>query len=118
MKTDHNSWTDALAALRETLPEGNGAAEAAPDGIASPASKSPRITVTISYERKGRGGKAATIVAGLDALDDDALLALASELKKTLAAGGSARGGEILLQGDVRQRLRPLLRGRGFIVKG
>lgn len=67
-------------------------------------------------ERKGRGGKTATIIEGFTGTDDE-LKALATRLKQQLGVGGSARGGEILIQGDCRQRLREIL-AKEFIVKG
>lgn len=112
-----NLWTDALAALRATMPDAPETPEAAEQAPAETA-KAPKLTATLFYESKGRGGKPATIITGLDALGDDALQALASELKKALATGGSCRGGEILLQGDRRPQVRKLLADRGFRVKG
>ena len=50
-------------------------------------------------ERKGRGGKTATIVAGFT-VSDEAVAEIANQLKRRLGTGGSARGGEILIQGD------------------
>jgi translation initiation factor 1 (eIF-1/SUI1) len=43
---------------------------------------------------------------------------LASGLKHHLGCGGTHRQGTIELQGDVRDRLRPLLTSQGYIVKG
>lgn len=73
--------------------------------------------VTLFYERKGRGGKEATIIAGFE-VDDSELADIASTIKKRLGAGGSARDGEILVQGDRREALRQLLPKLGFKVKG
>ncbi len=72
--------------------------------------------VHVIIERKGRAGKVATIIVDLKC-DDEALKALASQLKQQLGVGGSARGGEILIQGDHRDRIMQLLRKKGFIVK-
>lgn len=98
-----NSPFDALAALRDTLPA----------GADTPVEQTPDATrprkVSIAYERKGRGGKEATIICGLDDMSDDDLHVLATRLKQRLGTGGSARGGEILLQGDRRNILRQIL---------
>jgi len=67
----------------------------------------------IVLERKGRAGKQATIVAGF-ACDEAALKDVASQLKRHLGVGGSARGGEILIQGDFRQRVLEQLLAMGF----
>lgn len=67
----------------------------------------------IILERKGRAGKQATIVTGF-ACDEAALKDVASQLKRHLGVGGSARGGEILIQGDFRQRVLDKLLDMGF----
>ena len=87
-----------------------------PEAPADALSQQGRRPVHIAFERKGRGGKQATIITDLVA-GDDALLDLAATLKKSCATGGSARGGEILLQGDVRDRVRKELQRMGFNVK-
>lgn len=69
--------------------------------------------LTISYERKGRGGKSATIISGFT-ISDEELSSLASDMKKTLGTGGSARGGEILIQGDRREDVRAYLKRHGY----
>lgn len=100
-------WRDALRNLE--LPEGQDA-PAAEEAAERPVRK-PKITV--SFERKGRGGKQATILSGFDC-DDSELEAIASQLKRRLACGGSARGGEILLQGDRRESVRKILHELGY----
>ena len=72
-----------------------------------------KTRLDIVLERKGRGGKQATIVTGFTC-DDEALKQVASHLKRTLGVGGSARGGEILIQGDFRQRVLDELTSMGF----
>ena len=72
--------------------------------------------VHVMIDRKGRHGKQATLVTNLQC-DDDALLELARELKLLCGVGGSARGGEILLQGDQREKVAAHLRQKGFKVK-
>ncbi|MDE7396347.1 MAG: translation initiation factor [Muribaculum sp.] len=73
----------------------------------------PRLD--ISYERKGRGGKPATIISGFtDDNTDEDIAELASTLRRSLATGGSSRGGEILLQGDRRKQALDLLNSMGI----
>jgi translation initiation factor 1 len=72
--------------------------------------------VRLARERKGRGGKIVTIVGGLP--QDAALLAdLAQTLKRFLGAGGAVEEGQIVLQGDHRERLEPKLVALGYRVK-
>lgn len=107
------SWQDDLLSLRSSLPEG---AEPEPETATRPAAESQQC-VEIVTERKGRGGKTATIVVGFT-LSEPELASLAGELKKALATGGSARNGEILIQGDRRNEVREWLRSHGCKVKG
>jgi translation initiation factor 1 len=72
--------------------------------------------VRIWLERQGRNGKPVSIVRGLR-LDTTALTALAARLKRTCGTGGTAKDGEILLQGDHRERIAAALGKDGLRVK-
>lgn len=109
-------WKDALSSLKDsgTLPEGADA----PQKAAGDADKAPEATqkkgkLSIFYERKGRAGKEATIIDGFNP-DNGEALDTARLLKQRLGCGGSARGSEILLQGDRRAQLPALLRSLGY----
>jgi translation initiation factor 1 len=76
-----------------------------------------KLTCVLRLEKKGRGGKAVTVVAGLPR--NAAFLAgLASELKRACGTGGTAADGAVEIQGDQRERLRPLLTAKGWTVRG
>ena len=101
---------EALAAFLAANPD-------LPEGDTAPAATEPSAplpVLTISMERKGRGGKTATIIAGFASEAQ----ASASALKKRLATGGSARACEVLLQGDRRDAVRSALQAMGFKTKG
>lgn len=83
----------------------------------APAPLPPRPKVVLRLERKGRAGKSVTVVDGLPP-DSPALRDLAAELKRACGTGGTVSGGSVELQGDQRDRLRALLRGRGWVVRG
>ena len=72
--------------------------------------------VRLLRDRKGRGGKTVTLVAGVGGTPA-ALQALASDLKRLCGTGGTLRGDVIEIQGDVRERVKPELERRGYIVK-
>jgi translation initiation factor 1 len=72
--------------------------------------------VRILRDRKGRGGKSVTLVAGLTG-STDALTRLTSELKRMCGTGGTLRGDVLELQGDVRERVKAELEKRGYRVK-
>lgn len=80
----------------------------------TPVQKAP---LAIVFERKGRAGKQATIITGFE-IPDEMVEDVAAKLKKRLATGGSARGGEILIQGDRRDDVRKALADLGFKTKG
>lgn len=62
-----------------------------------------------------RYGKAVTVVEGFT--DDANVDALAKELKRYVAAGGTVKEGHIELQGDHRQKVVGMLRNKGYMVE-
>ena len=60
-----------------------------------------------------KGGRVATVVRGFVGSDDD-LAALGKELKKSCGVGGTAKDGEIMIQGDHRDRVVELLAKSGY----
>ena len=76
-----------------------------------------RIVAKLRMEKKGRGGKTVTVVYGLPQ-NADFLKELGQELKRSCGTGGTVVEGGVELQGDVRSRVRDLLTGRGYVVKG
>lgn len=103
-------WKDALKNMAESLPEGD---DIEPAEVDAPRPKAATDRLTVTVERKGRGGKTATIISGFTCSDDE-LRAIASRLKNRLATGGSARGGEILIQGDRMKEVKEVLKGIGY----
>ena len=76
----------------------------------------PDGTIRIQRETKGRKGKTVTTVIGFDP-DDQALKALAKDLKQHCGTGGSVKDGMIIIQGDHRDAVKGFLEGQGFKVK-
>ncbi len=72
--------------------------------------------VRIQRETSGRKGKGVCLITGVD-VDDNALAALAAELKKKCGCGGSVKEGVIEIQGDKRELLKQLLEAKGLKVK-
>lgn len=104
-------WQDQLASLRSSLPEGESPAPAP-----EPDTQLPAQHLHIRFERKGRGGKSATIIGGFT-LPPEQIASLAADLKKSLGIGGSWRDDEILLQGDCREAAARWLRSHSHKVK-
>ena len=67
----------------------------------------------VHMERKGRKGKTVTLITGFVGRSSD-LEELSKELKAKCGIGGSVKEGEVILQGEVVERVASLLREMGY----
>lgn len=72
----------------------------------------------VSRDKKARKGKEVTLVEGWQVPDHDMLgQSLAKALKAHCGVGGGWKEGQVLLQGDHRERVAAWLRKEGYSVK-
>lgn len=103
-------WRERLGVVFSTNPdyEYDNGAEEQPETLA-PAEQKLRVW----RDTHGRAGKVATIVRGFVGCDDD-LDTLGRELKRKIGVGGSVKDGEIIIQGEHRQRVAQILVEMGY----
>ena len=99
-------WKSSLGALRDILPEGDAPQPEIPATESVAVTEKARLDIIL--DKKGRKGKAATIVAGFT-VDDESVAD-----RQKLGTGGSSRGGEILIQGDKREAVQQALTAMGM----
>jgi len=75
--------------------------------------------LVLRRERKGRGGRTVTVIAGL-LLPAPGLAEVARRLRRALGCGASVEGATIVLQGDLGERAAEWLTARGArrVVRG
>lgn len=108
--TKNNDWKDRLNVVYSTNPNfqyETGNTEEAE--TLSPNQQKLRVQL----DRKNRGGKVVTLVTGFVGTDDD-LKELGRMLKSKCGVGGSAKDGEIIVQGDFKQKVIELLKKEGY----
>ena len=109
-----NDWKKRLGVVYSTNPDfafEDGGSEQEPETLAP---EKQRLIVCI--DRSGRAGKQVTLVKGFVGTGED-LAALGKTLKVKCGVGGTAKDGEITIQGDLRDKVTALLIGMGYKAK-
>lgn len=108
-----NDWKARLGMVYSTNPDFNYPTEEPTPGT-TPAPE--RQELRIWLDRKQRGGKTVTLIKGFVG-SDEALNELARLLKTRCGVGGAAKEGEIIIQGDHRDRVTEILTKAGYKCK-
>ncbi len=108
-----NDWKKRLGVVFSTNPDFTYEEAASQEEETLEPSKQNLI---VAIDRKGRAGKQVTLVTGFVGTSDD-LAELGRTLKVKCGVGGSAKDGEITIQGDFRDRVVALLKDMGYKAK-
>ncbi|MBR4381277.1 MAG: translation initiation factor [Bacteroidaceae bacterium] len=106
----NTDWKDRLNVVYSTNPNFKYETSEEPEATTLPPQQQK---LRVSLDRKNRGGKTVTLVTGFIGTEDD-LKALGKLLKGSCGVGGTAKDGEIIIQGDFKQRILDLLKAKGY----
>ncbi len=107
-----NDWKSRLGVMYSTNPDfkyNTGDDEGEEDTLPK-----EKQALRISLDKRNRGGKAVTLITGFRGTTDD-LTALGKFLKVKCGVGGSAKEGEIIVQGDLRNKVLDILQKEGYV---
>ena len=99
---------NSLSDLKSLFPEAEGAYQ--------PEIKAKKQELEAHFSNKGRGGKTVTIIKGFDGSSQE-LKTLEKELKSLCAVGGTIKNGDIIIQGNFREKITAHLQKQGHHVK-
>jgi len=112
-KKEKQDWKDRLNVVYSTNPD----FDYDHDNIEEEDTLEPgKQTLRISIDRKKRKGKSVTLIEGFIGSNDD-LKNLAKTLKSKCGVGGSAKEGEIIIQGEFKQKVADILLNMGYKTK-
>ena len=106
----NNDWKERLNVVYSTNPDFNYEMDDDEEQVTlAPAQQHLRVQL----DRKNRGGKVVTLITGFVGTDHD-LKELGKQLKTKCVGGGAAKEGEIMIQGDFKQKILELLKKEGY----
>jgi translation initiation factor 1 len=108
-----NDWKDRLGTIYSTNPDFQYETTAESESETLPPQQQ---NIRVQLDRKKRAGKSVTLITGFVGTDDD-LKAMAKILKTKCGVGGSAKDGEILIQGDFCNKVVEILKNEKYKVK-
>lgn len=109
-KPKDNDWKDRLNVVYSTNPNFNYEMD---DEEEQATLQPSQQRLRVQLDRKNRGGKVVTLITGFVGTEDD-LKELGKFLKSKCGVGGSAKDGEVIVQGDFKQKVLELLKKEGY----
>ena len=106
----NNDWKERLNVVYSTSPNFNYEMADDEEQTTLPASQQ---RLRVQLDKKNRGGKVVTLITGFVGSNND-LKELGKLLKSRCGVGGSAKDGEIIVQGDFKQKVLELLKNEGY----
>jgi translation initiation factor 1 len=107
---ESKDWKEKLSFVYSTNPNYTPEADEPENIVSIPAKKQ---VLRVRLEKKNRGGKSVSIISGFVGSDDE-LKELGKKIKTKCGVGGAVKEGEILIQGDFRDRILNLLQELGY----
>lgn len=106
----NNDWKDRLNVVYSTNPDFGYEKDNNDEQATIEKNKQ---NLRVSLDKKNRGGKVVTLITGFSGTDND-LKELGRLLKSKCGVGGSAKDGEIIVQGDFKAKVTELLVKEGY----
>ena len=110
IKMKNNDWKSRLGVMYSTNPDFQYETNEEIEEETLPKEKQ---VLRVALDKRNRGGKVVTLITGFRGTTAD-LEALGKLLKVKCGVGGSAKDGEIIVQGDFRQKVEEILRKEGY----
>ena len=110
MATKKNDWKERLNIVYSTNPDFQYSTDEIEENETLPKQQQK---LRVSIEKNHRGGKTVTIVRNFIGTSDD-MKELGKQLKTKCGVGGSVKDGEILIQGEFKEKIIDILKKEGY----